>query len=115
MTRIGRAAMLLSALVGATTIGGITAAAGAAAIDVAPSAGAMLVVDRALDATARATSRFDPADATAVVETARFSCVVMGMTADPEADDQVTTTAFPDRVLGAGAGRVSTGPVRDLR
>jgi hypothetical protein len=87
MRRIVRVAIALPALVGAMTAGGFTAVAGAAAIDVAPSAGASFLVDRELDAFARAAFGLDVLDSVPVDGSLRFSCQVMDMTAAPEADD----------------------------
>ena len=87
MRRVGRVSIALPALVAAVGAGGFTAVAGVAAIDIAPSAGASFITDRALDATARAAFGFDEIDTTAVDESESFSCQVMDMTADPEADD----------------------------
>jgi hypothetical protein len=87
MRRVARVAIALPALVGAVSAGGFTAVAGAAAVDVAPSAGASYIVDRALDAAARAAFGLDWVEPTTVDESASFSCQVMDMTADPEADD----------------------------
>jgi hypothetical protein len=87
MRRVVRVAIALPALVAALTAGGLTAVAGAAAIDVAPSAGASFVVDRGLDAFARAAFSLDALDVSAIDASGSFSCQVMDMTADPEADD----------------------------
>ena len=87
MRRVVRVAIALPALVGALAVGGFTAVAGAAAIDVEPSVGASFTVDRALDAAARAAFGLEDGDVATVDESASFSCQVMDMTADPEADD----------------------------
>jgi hypothetical protein len=87
MRPVVRVAIALPALVGALAAGGFAAVAGAAAIDVAPSAGASFVVDRGLDASARAAFGLDAIDPAAVDESGSFSCQVMDMTAEPEADD----------------------------
>jgi hypothetical protein len=87
MRRVGRVSIALPALVAAVGAGGFTAVAGVAAIDVAPPAGASFITDGALDATARSAFGLDGIDPTTVDESESFSCQVMDMTADPEADD----------------------------
>jgi hypothetical protein len=87
MRRVARVSIALPALVGALSVGGFTAVAGGAATDVAPSAGARLIVDRDLEPTARAAFGLDPVAPATVDESASFSCQVMDMTADREGDD----------------------------